>query len=270
MSDQVEIISSLQPHEFLSVAFELASAEHFWFRWRVAAFLRQLGDVGVSVEENWSALDVGCGAGVVRTQIEEATKWTIDAVDLDYNALKMAQTGRGRIMYYDIIERRPEFHEKYDALILFDVLEHIEHPRPFVEALLFHLKPGGFLFVNVPAMPSLYSLYDSVQGHFLRYDAERLRREFTDFPVTIKDVRYWGLTNVPLALARKIYLKTFFADSDRAQIYQQGFKLPNQFVNQTFLKMMRIETALLKKTPAGSSLLLAAQKSAANQYRRRF
>jgi hypothetical protein len=53
-----------------------------------------------------------------------------------------AISGRGRILYYDILER-PGFTTNATSRILFDVVEHIENPHPFLEAVLFHVKPGG-------------------------------------------------------------------------------------------------------------------------------
>jgi 2-polyprenyl-3-methyl-5-hydroxy-6-metoxy-1,4-benzoquinol methylase len=50
-----------------------------------------------------------------------------------------------------VLEKREEFRNQYDVAILFDVIEHIEPTRPFLEAVLFHLKPGGILLVNEPA-----------------------------------------------------------------------------------------------------------------------
>jgi 2-polyprenyl-3-methyl-5-hydroxy-6-metoxy-1,4-benzoquinol methylase len=143
MSEQVEILTPLQKYEFLESFYELSDDSHFWYKWRAQAFLQQLKDLQIPLNDNLKVLDIGGGKGVLRKQLEAVTNWDIDVTDLDYNGLQQAIAGRGRTMYYDINEKRPEFKEKYDAILLFDVLEHIEHTKPFIQSLLFHLNRGG-------------------------------------------------------------------------------------------------------------------------------
>src|SRR5207249_290620 len=154
------------------------------------------------LRERLKVLDVGCGTGVLRSQLEAATPWTIDATDLDYNALGRVKPGRGRTLYYDILEERAELKENYDVVLLFDVLEHIEQTQPFIKSLLFHLKAGGSLIVNVPALQFLYSRYDEIAGHVRRYNTETLQDELLRFAIAVRDIRYWGLANIPLLLIR--------------------------------------------------------------------
>jgi SAM-dependent methyltransferase len=256
----IEIISPLQQHTFLESWYELSDESHFWFQWRLAALMRQLCDLDFPVHEKLKALDVGCGTGVLRSQIEAVTAWEIDVTDLDYAALRQAKPGRGRILYYDILEERAEMREQYDIVILFDVLEHIEHTQPFIRALLSHLKPGGFLLVNVPALQSLYSRYDQVVGHVRRYSEKTLLDEFRDFTLSVRDIRYWGLANVPIILARKLWL-AMKPRGETDVIIQNGFKPPNQLVNEAFLRLMRLEMNVIGRLWLGSSVLMVGEKS---------
>ncbi len=107
----------------------------------------------------------------------------------------------------DISEKRPEFRELYDVIILFDVVEHIEPTRPFLQAALFHLKPGGVVLVNVPALQGLFSVYDTVAGHYRRYTLDTLAAEFASFDVSVVDRVYWGFSMVPLLWLRKQVLR---------------------------------------------------------------
>jgi predicted SAM-dependent methyltransferase len=43
---------------------------------------------------------------------------------------------------------------KFDAITAWDVLEHVPHPRAFLSACRSLLRPGGFLFLNVPDLDS--------------------------------------------------------------------------------------------------------------------
>lgn len=256
----IEILSPLQSYSFMESWYELSDETHFWFQWRIAALMSQLQELKFPVAENLRALDVGCGTAVLRSQLEDRTGWVVDAADVDYNALRHAKPGRGRLLYYDITDRKPEMHEFYDVIVLFDVLEHIENTKPFIEALLYHLKPGGHLLVNVPALQPLYSVYDKVQGHCRRYNKESLASEFKDFPMEIKQVSYWGLANVPIILARKLWL-ALTPEQNPEQLFQQGFKPPGTILNQALLRLMKIEMGLLNHPWLGSSVLMTCRKA---------
>ena len=205
---------------------------------------------------------VGCGLwyGCVAFQLEAVTVWDVDATDLDYHALQHAKPGRGRILYYDILEAKTELREHYDVVLLFDVLEHLESTQPFIKALLQHIKVGGHLIVNVPALQWLYSRYDQVQGHVRRYNQTTLAQEFQPFPLAIQDTRYWGLTNVPIIGVRKLWLGLARGQSNE-EIFQQGFKPPNHSVNEALLRLMRLELSVIKRPWLGSSVLMIGEKT---------
>ncbi len=260
MAADVEMISERREYAFVDAFPEIADEDHFWYRWRLKALMRQIDDLGISRDDRLEALEVGAGTGVLREQIERETKWNIDISDIDYRSLSEAHPGRGRTFYYDILERSPELAEAYDAIFLFDVLEHIENTRPFIEALEHHLRPGGMLFVNVPALNMLFSRFDTVQGHFRRYDKRTLETEFSGSGFNVLDTRYWGLANVPLLLARRFSLAVFSRGLSDEEIYRRGFGLPGRAVNGSLTATMQIETAVTSRPPLGSSVLLAAKK----------
>lgn len=260
MAQNIEIITPRQDYQFVETFFDLSSGSHFWFKWRFNAFLQQLKDAKFPLETDLRTLDVGAGAGVLREQIESASRWNVDITDVDHQGLAAAKDGRGRTYYYDILEKRADWAEKYDAVTLFDVLEHIEDTRPFLDAILFHLKPNGSLFINVPAMPVLFSRYDEVQGHFRRYTMPSLEKEFDGLPIEIIDKRFWGWINIPVLLMRRFWLHYFSSNKSNEQIFKEGFAPPGDLINQAFLALMRLELALPTPRSVGSSILMAVRK----------
>ena len=256
----VEVLTPLKQHNFVDAFYELSSESHFWYRWRFEALMRQLRSLELPQNAPWRVLDVGSGKGVLRDQLMKGTDWTVDITDLHYDALTQARPSRGRTLYYDILERKTELKESYDAVIIFDVLEHIESTPEFIDALLFHLKKGGLLLVNVPALMSLYSRFDEIQGHFRRYRKSTLASEFDPFDLEIKDLRYWGLSNVPLLWLRRAWLNFFGSGKSDDEVFRAGFTPPMKLANSLFLSLMKAELALLPKPPAGTSVLLAAKK----------
>lgn len=260
-ANDVTVLSRVQPQEFVDTWYGYNSERHFWFRWRLEALLAQLKRVGIPTDTPLRVLEIGAGVGVLRDQIEAATRWSVDITDLDLGAVQRARPGRGRKLYYDIFDRNAELREAYDVVILFDVLEHIADVPAFVAASLEHLKPGGWLLINVPAQQWLFSHYDHMVGHLRRYHRRTLSGELAAAPVTVVDARYWGLGLVPVVTARKLAL-TVLKPASTAQTVDIGFKPPHPVVQTMFLGMMRAELAADVAWPIGTSLLLAARKRA--------
>jgi 2-polyprenyl-3-methyl-5-hydroxy-6-metoxy-1,4-benzoquinol methylase len=257
-NNEVEIISQPQAHAFVEGWYEQNSESHFWFRWRLAAFLKQLKQIGVSIEKPYRALDVGCGVGLLRNQIESSTKWIVDATDLDLDALRRAKPGRGRKMYYDIFDQKEQLLEAYDLIVLFDVLEHIEDTQPFIKALLRHLKTQGLLLINVPALQSLYSHFDELVGHVRRYNKRTLASEFTNLGFEMIDIRYWGMSMLPALAVRKLVIRMMSGRST-AQKIGCGLTPPHPLAQDLFLSLMRLEN-VLPPAPIGTSLLMVGRK----------
>jgi len=253
----VEYLAQAHESEFPEEWYELGRADHFWFQWRLAATLRQVAAVGLARDRPLRVLDVGAGGGVLREQLERHTSWTIDIADLNGPALAQARPGRGRILCYDVLRPQADLVGAYDVVLLFDVLEHIVARRPFLEATLRHVKPGGHFLLNVPAWQFLYSAYDVAAGHVLRYRKATLAAEMAGTDFEILDMRYWGMSMVPLLLLRKWLVRAAGSNND---CIRQGFQPPGPFVHGALRAVARGEAALWRRPPLGSSLLLAARR----------
>ena len=253
---QVEVLSQASLAPFSQEWYEISSADHFWFEWRFRAARRQLADLRLSPERPARVLDIGSGNGILRGQLETATAWTVDCAELNREALLRCGKGRGRLLAYDILEQREELRAAYDVVLLFDVIEHLAEVRPFLKASLAHLKPGGHLLINVPALQSCYSDYDRAVGHFRRYDKRSLASELSGLPLEIRDRRYWGLLMLPLLAARR------FPGLPRsgADVVRRGMAPPSEAFNRILKLVARGETAVCRRPWLGTSLLLAAAR----------
>ncbi|ORY12870.1 S-adenosyl-L-methionine-dependent methyltransferase [Clohesyomyces aquaticus] len=110
-------------------------------------------------------LDIGCGGGIfAESAARLPNTLSVTAIDPTPEVLKIAEGHRrrdpklieeGRLTYLNTsIEGLPvpsQETEKYDIVTLFEVLEHVNAPRPFLESILPHVKPGGWLVLSTIA-----------------------------------------------------------------------------------------------------------------------
>lgn len=251
----IETLSTTTQTDFTEVWYDIADEEHFWLRWRFAFFLREIRRLGLDPALPMTGLDIGCGHGAVGRQLAAQTAWRADGCDLNKAALAQHSTTR-RVLYYDINDRHPALRESYDFLIMFDVIEHIDETRPFLEAAIDHLKPGGHVFINVPACQRLYSRYDSAAGHYRRYDKPMLRHQLEEAGLAVRSMQYWGGFLLPALAARKLLVDRKNTSSD---IIRTGFHPPNRFASMVMSAALACEN-MLPPLPMGSSLLAVARK----------
>jgi len=232
--------------------YELATPDHFWMRWRLGALLAALK----RTDAKGPYLEVGCGSGAFRAQAEAALGEAVDGCDLLEPAVARAAPGRGRLMIYDVTERRPELGGRYGVVFLMDVLEHLEDDRAFLAATAFHARPGGLVAINVPALQGLFSRYDTAAGHLRRYGAQSLRALVESAGLELVEMRFWGGSLLPIALLRKAVLR--FVAQER--VIDAGFRPPSRLVNAMFCALMKAELALTARPMRGTSLIALARK----------
>lgn len=253
----IEYLSTISGTGFIDQWYELADAKHFWVDWRFLALSTLLKTSGIPLDQPLHVLDIASGNGVLREQLESCTRWRVDCADLNAAGLAQTRPGRGKTLYYNIEDRSPLHVGKYDLVFAFDVVEHLPHPEAFLRACADHLKPGGKLLVNVPALQSMYSNYDRAVGHIRRYNRASLRLELEEAGCDTEHVAYWGALLVPVLAVRKWVLSLLHDDQ---QVLRTGFKPPARFINTLFRALAFVETRVLRRPWLGSSVMALAVK----------
>jgi SAM-dependent methyltransferase len=96
-----------------------------------------------------------------------------------------------------------------DAVVLMNVLTHVEHDEGLLRAIHQVLKPGGTVLLFVPALPSLYEALDEAFGHIRRYRKSELDSLLAKVGFQVGCLRYFNLPGiVSWFLFGKIFKRT--------------------------------------------------------------
>ncbi len=84
-----------------------------------------------------------------------------------------------------------EVRERYDTILLLDVIEHLPEPATFIHHLKASFPNASRYIITVPAQPSLWSNYDEFYGHYRRYTRTMLNDLVKDIGGTMIMQRYF-------------------------------------------------------------------------------
>ena len=146
---------------------------------------------------------------------------------------------------------------------LFDVLEHIDDDRLFVRRLYDIIRPGGFLYLTVPAFDWLWSMSDVDAMHFRRYTRRTLTAVLTGgFEVLYSTYLFQRL--VPFSmLLRAVPYRLGLARPGRADVYKREHAVERKRLAGVLRWMLDHEAAAIavaKSLVVGSSLLVVARR----------
>jgi SAM-dependent methyltransferase len=136
----------------------------FWFRHRNACILealRQYPPAG-------AVFDIGGGNGFVARAMQDAG-FDVVLVEPGATGARNAQRRGIRSVVCASLAEAGFVVASFPAVGLFDVVEHIDDDRGFLEMIRNHLSPQGRVYMTVPAYPALWSHEDRDAGHYRRY-----------------------------------------------------------------------------------------------------
>jgi len=108
--------------------------------------------------QNAKVLDIGCGGGLFLSLLREAGAEVI-GIELSDSRAQYAKTKHGLEINKHPIEN--EFWQKgyanhFDAVTLWDVIEHVNYPFEALQSATCVLKRGGLLLIDTPCRDSFY------------------------------------------------------------------------------------------------------------------
>lgn len=117
-----------------------------------------------------------------------------------------------------------DWHEAFDYVCAFDVLEHIEDDASALASWKSWLKPGGSLLLSVPARMKLWTAGDEWAGHYRRYEKEQLLELVAKCGLRIEAFECYGfpLTNLTERLSARTYRKLIVRSAGSAEMDRQA------------------------------------------------
>lgn len=168
----------------------------FWHRVRFGIVLRLARRIGAT-----TVVDLGAGSGMLGTWLRDA------GGGLDYRFAESSPTLAAGL--------RERFGTASETVIggvlpercvvaLLDVIEHIDDDVAALSAVGATMDPTSRLVVTVPAMPSLFSAWDTALGHHRRYTRRTLRRSLEAAGLRVETVSYLFPELLPIAVLRRV------------------------------------------------------------------
>ena len=206
--------------------------------------------------------DVGGGNGYVSMALQQAGIQAIVVEPGPDGALNAKK--RGLPVIHSTLQDAGFKKESVAAFGLFDVLEHIERDRAFLETLHACLVEDGLLYLTVPAFNALWSFNDERGGHFRRYTTRLLDSKLTSAGFTVRYCSYFFAGLVPAILVfRSIPSRLRLRRSHSRVRTKREHTKPSGVAGRLWERYLTLELNRMKegkRIPLGSSCIAVAQK----------
>ena len=231
---------------------------HFWFRGRRAIFTT-LMEQALGTSGDLDLLEIGCGPGGMLDMLRPFGR--VHALDIAHDSMRFCKSrGFDRVMTASG-HALPIADDSFDFVGLFDTIEHIPDDAGVLREVRRILKPGGTVFISVPAYQMLFSQNDRLVHHCRRYTRGQLNRLLRETGFQPMKATYFNAFLFPLILPAVLTVK----------LKERLFGLPEnqtnlshpfpEWIHAFFAWFMGSEKHLLRNMsfPFGHSLIAIAR-----------
>jgi hypothetical protein len=153
----------------------------------------------------------------------------------------------------DFAKLGADLRQRITAVLLLDVIEHIERPAEFLTSVLASMPNIRSFIIAVPARQELWSNYDEHWRHFLRYDIGTLREVTRESQLSIDRWGYFfHLLYIPAWILIRIGRK-------RATAFPAPKR--NLWLHRLLGHMFWFESRLVPKRFFGTSLICVCRRA---------
>lgn len=231
--------------------------EHsFWFHHRNLCLL----ELVKAFPFTGTFLDVGGGNGFTSHALQKAGHDVI-LIEPGSEGARNARMRGVETVVCSTVEELELPDQQAGAVGMFDVLEHLREDEAMLRYLATKLRPGGRLFLTVPAGRMLWSHEDVTAGHFRRYSLHDLCLRVERAGLHVQYVSYFfSFIVLPILILRSLPSALSLRSKHppmptyRREHKGRGFFKP--FMNYELTRIRQ-----KKKIPIGSSLILTAERT---------
>lgn len=142
------------------------------------------------ITENSQVLEIGSGSGFFAEKIKDKCSY----IGLEFNdeAIKNAAKRGIKLIKQSIEDFSQTNGSKFDFVISFHVLEHVQNPKEFIECSLKSIKPNGKMIIAVPCNNSPFTsnrnhALNLPPHHISRWYLETMKQMATNYNLKIID-----------------------------------------------------------------------------------
>ncbi|MAT97139.1 MAG: hypothetical protein CL608_08355 [Anaerolineaceae bacterium] len=117
--------------------------------------LRKRAKIITKQVQTGTVLDVGCATGDFLSIMKTFPRWRVYGIEPTHTALTYARQRIGLSVVEGVLNVAPFAENSFDAITMWDVLEHVYDPLDVLKDVARLLKPGGVFVVNHPNIKSI-------------------------------------------------------------------------------------------------------------------
>ncbi|HSW85269.1 MAG TPA: class I SAM-dependent methyltransferase [Candidatus Saccharimonadales bacterium] len=119
------------------------------------------------ISTNQKVIDIGCSSGNFGAELHKQKNCVVDGIEIDDADVKLAQSKIRKVYKLNVeTDDLSVIKDKYDVVLMMDVIEHLARPAETLEKISRLLKPDGKLIFSVPNMAHISVRLELLAGKF--------------------------------------------------------------------------------------------------------